>query len=186
MRFDLVKSKRGFTLLETIVGIVILSISFSILTSLLYPAVEQSADQLHQIRAAELGQSMLNEISNHPFDENSDRAGGKFRCGEVGQDACSVVMGDEEGGNRLLFDDVDDYHNLNVENASALNPIINSQNQPLTEYLGYSLSVTVCNDSDYDGNCATNANNFTAKLILVTVTTPTGFAIDFSTYKANF
>ncbi len=51
---------RGFTLIELIVGIVVLSISFSLLTTLILPLSEKSAEQLHQVRAAELGQSMMN------------------------------------------------------------------------------------------------------------------------------
>ncbi|GHE99180.1 type IV pilus modification PilV family protein [Thalassotalea profundi] len=176
---------KGFTLIETIVGIVVLSISFSIIITLIYPTVEQSADQLHQIRAAELGQSLLNEITGHAFDENSDHSGSKYRCGENGI-ICSTDMKSEIGENRLLFDDVDDFNNLRFDANTVGSYIQNSQGENLTLYLGYSVTIMVCNDSDYDGNCATNADNDTAKLITVTVTTPTGFAIDFSTYKANF
>ena len=95
-------------------------------------------------------------------------------------------MGNEEGNNRLLFDDVDDYHNMQVIDAGVGNYIQNSQGDNLTLYLRYSISINVCNDSDYDGVCGPNGNNNTAKLITVTVTTPLGFSIDFSTYKANF
>ncbi|XQW85553.1 type IV pilus modification PilV family protein [Thalassotalea piscium] len=194
MHFNFQHICKGFTLIETIVGIVVLSISFSIITTLIYPAVEQSADQLHQIRAAELGQSLLNEITGHAFDEHSDHTGGYYRCSEdvngngtlESTEKCTSIMGNEESNNRLLFDDVDDYNGMAVSDASVGNYIKNSQGEDLTLYLGYSLKVMVCNDSDYDGNCSTNSNNYTAKLITVTVTTPTGFAIDFSTYKANF
>ncbi|WP_448565568.1 type IV pilus modification PilV family protein [Thalassotalea ganghwensis] len=188
----------GFTLLETIVGIVMLSISFAILTNLLYPAIEQSGDQVHQIRAAELGQSLLNEISAYAFDENSDRAGGRYRCNEDADDSgvvesseqCSNVMGREsgegDGTDRTILDDVDDFNGIGISNAGSSGFFKNSQNDDLSLYLGYSVEIEVCNDSDYDGDCATNANNYTAKLIRVTVITPTGFAIDFSTYRANF
>ncbi|MGB1197562.1 MAG: type IV pilus modification PilV family protein [Thalassotalea sp.] len=188
------QSVQGFTLIETIIGMVVLAISFSIMTRLIFPATEQSADQLHQIRAAELGQSLLNEITGHAFDEHSDHTGGRYRCSEdvdnngsiSTEEACSVLMGDEEGNNRLLFDDVDDYHDMSVDDAGSGNYIQNSQGEDLTLYLRYSINIQVCNDSDYDGNCATNANNYTAKLITVTVTTPLGLSLDFSTYKANY
>ncbi|GAA5137835.1 type IV pilus modification PilV family protein [Thalassotalea piscium] len=201
MLFKYPKLSKGFTLIETIVGIVVLSISFSIITNLIYPTVEQSADQLHQIRAAELGQSLLNEITGHAFDENSGRSGGRFRCNEDVNgngtletiEQCTTIMGNEEGGDRTLFDDVDDYNGMNIENTRfgfsgpASDVFIkNSQGDSLTLYLGYSLKVMVCNDSNYDGVCGPSNNNYTAKLITVTVTTPTGFAIDFSSYKANF
>lgn len=182
------KSKKpslGFTLIEVVFGIVLLSISFSVLTNLIFPLATQSADQLHQIRAAELGQSMLNEISAKAFDENSDMAGGQTRCGEVGASNCSSVMGNEEGDNRALFNDVDDYNGLSVSGSS----IENSLGESLGDvYQGFSINVTVCNDKNYDGVCNdnSNANNKTAKLINVVVATPLDFQISFSTYKANY
>ncbi|WP_206485140.1 type II secretion system protein [Thalassotalea sp. G2M2-11] len=178
----------GFTLIETIVGIVVLSISFSILTSLIYPLAEQSADQLHQIKASELAQSMFNEIQQKAFDENSDKTGGLLRCGEAAL-VCTLnnALGNEESDNRANFDDVDDYDGLNLSSAD----IENSLGDKLGDwYQGFSMSITVCNDGNYDGICservATNTDTDTAKLIRLTVTTPTGFDIEFATYRANF
>jgi len=178
---------KGFTLIETIVGIVILAISFSVLTSLIYPIAQQSAEQLHQVKAAELAQSMLNEIQNKAFDENSDMAGGLLRCGDViaTPTTCSDIMGSEGTETRATFNDVDDYNGL-VYNPGEVK---NSQGQILELYFGYAMSVRVCNDSDYSGpNCdgVPDANTSTAKLITVTITTPTDFSLQFSTYRANF
>lgn len=177
--------QKGFTLIETIVGIVVLAISFSILTSLIYPIAEQSADQLHQVKAAELAQSMLNEIQNKAFDENSDMAGGLLRCGETGASNCSTNMGPEDGEDgRLdkgesspdLFNDVDDYNNLVYNTGEIKN------------YTGYTMSIRVCNDADYNGVCNADPaiNKSTAKLITVSIVTPTDFSLHFSTYRANF
>ncbi|GAA6204021.1 MULTISPECIES: prepilin-type N-terminal cleavage/methylation domain-containing protein [Thalassotalea] len=170
----------GFTLIETVIGIVVLSIAFSVLITLIYPMTEQSADQLHQIKAAELGQSMLNEIQQKAFDENSDKTGGLIRCGETSAPACSTIMG-SEGETRGTYDDVDDYNEINHGND-----IENSLNDHSLDalYIGYSVDVTVCNDGDYNGQCDATTN--IAKLITVTVKTPTGFDIVFSTYRANF
>ncbi len=169
---------KGFTLIETIVGIVVLAVSFSILTTLIYPLSEQSADQLHQIKAAELAQSVLNEIQHKAFDENSDMAGGRVRCGEVGAASCSTVLAAETGEIRATYNDVDDYNSLPV------GEIKDSLGQTLNLYTGYSMSITVCNDANYDGSCTGDTS--TAKLIIVTITTPTGFVLNFSTYRANF
>ena len=112
--------QQGFTLIETIVGIVVLSIAFSIFTTLIFPLANQSAEQVHQIKAAELGQSMINEILAKAFDENSEMSGGYYRCGEdqnndgeiksADNETCSTVLTNEEGNERELFDDVDDYN----------------------------------------------------------------------------
>lgn len=176
---------KGFTLLETIVGIVVLAIALSVLTSFIYPIATQSASQLHQVRAAELAQSILNEIQSKAFDDNSDMAGGLVRCGEISAPSgCSIVMGPETHSGvvetRVNFNDVDDYNGLNY---SAGN-IRNSQGQLLSLYLGYSMSIVVCNDANYDGSCA--GNNSTAKLITITIKTPTDFSLNFSTYRVNF
>ena len=105
---------KGFTLIELIVGIVVLSISFSLIISLILPLSEKSAEQLHQVRASELGQSMMNEILARAFDENSDMAGGLVRCGEnsvvctgtTGEGSLGADVGETE---RSLYNDVDDY-----------------------------------------------------------------------------
>jgi MSHA pilin protein MshD len=179
---------KGFTLIETIVGIVVLAISFSVLTSLIYPITQQSADQLHQVKAAELAQSMLNEIQNKAFDENSDMAGGLLRCGEISAPLCSTVMGAETVSGiqetRANFNDIDDYNDLTY-NAGEVE---NSQGQVLNLYLGYAMNISVCNDADYDGVCNADPaiNKSTAKLITVTIITPTDFSLHFSTYRANF
>ena len=182
--------QRGFTLIETIVGIVVLSISFTIFTSLIFPLAEQSAEQVHQIRAAELGQSMMNEILGKAFDENSDISGGLYRCGDDvnnddainaadGEKPCSAALGNEEAGQRALFDDVDDYNGLTVIEST-----LGSSDSLANIYSGFQVRVSVINDSDYNGIADTN--NFTAKLITVTVTTPQKFDFVFSAYKANF
>jgi MSHA pilin protein MshD len=174
---------KGFTLVEAVVGIVVLAISFSILTTLIYPIAEQSAEQLHQVKAAELGQSVLNEIQNKAFDENSDRAGGAVRCSELSQGNCSTTMG-SEGESRSTFDDVDDYNGLEYGSVYSQADIENSTGQTLTGYSGYSMRISVANDESFNGSLA--GNNSTAKLITVIITTPTGNNITFATYRANF
>lgn len=180
---------KGFTLIETIVGIVVLAISFSVLTSLIFPVTQQSAEQLHQVKAAELAQSMLNEIQNKAFDQNSDMAGGLLRCGEASAPLCSTVMGAETVSGvketRANFNDIDDYNNLTY-NAGEIE---NSQGLPLDLYTGYAMSIRVCNDADYSGpDCdgVQDSNTSAAKLIIVTIITPTDFSLHFSTYRANF
>ena len=184
-------SQQGFTLIETIVGIVVLSIAFSIFTTLIYPLANQSAEQVHQIKAAELGQSMINEILGKAFDENSEMSGGFYRCGEdqnndgeiksTDGETCSVVLANEEGGERELFDDVDDYNGLAIIESS-----LGDSDSLGDMYVGYQVNVTVINDSDYDGDNDGADNNYTAKLITVTITTPQDFNFVFSVYRVNF
>ncbi|WP_077340999.1 type IV pilus modification PilV family protein [Pseudocolwellia agarivorans] len=181
----------GFTLIELVIGIVVLSLSFSIIFTMILPTATQSAVQIHQVRAAELGQAMMNEIMGKAFDEHSDMMGGMNRCGEGKDtnlddviDACTLNdnLGPDTGEtNRSLYNDVDDYNNYSTIEDS-LND--NSDDDLDTLYRGFSVNVSVCNDSNYDDVCDTTNN--IAKLIKVTVTNAEGEAITFASYKANF
>ncbi|MFT5635937.1 MAG: MSHA pilin protein MshD [Cognaticolwellia sp.] len=186
-------AQQGFTLIETIVGIVVLSIAFSIFTTLIYPLANQSAEQVHQIKAAELGQSMINEILSKAFDENSDMSGGYYRCGEdqnndgeikaVDGETCTATasLGLDNAETRKTFDDVDDYHGIvNIEGS------LGNDDSLADLYIGYKANVQVINDSDYDGDNDSADNNFTAKFITVTITTPQDFDFAFSVYRVNF
>lgn len=167
----------GFTLIEVIIGIVTMSLALSIITTLLLPTADQSAEQIHQIRASELGQSLMNEITSKAFDENSDMSGGEVRCGEEGT-SCSTILG-SDGEAFDAFNDVDDYNDINMA-ASDLNPNYSEL------YRNFTVEVTVCNDSNYDGQCLGSDDNQTAKLITITITPSIGSRIVFSTYKANY
>lgn len=169
----------GFTLIELIVGMVVLSISFSLITSLILPLNEKSAEQLHQVRASELGQSMMNEILSRAFDDNSDMVGGLVRCGEEGTTCTnSNNLGSESGENvSALFDDVDDYIDFDFSTE------VNALGDPyLSLYPGFSVNIKVCY-SNFTGICSNNVE--LAKLIVITVTTPQDFDFIFSFYKAN-
>src|SRR5690554_7972709 len=107
----------GFTLIEIVVGIVTLGIALALLTVLLFPQAKRSAEPLLQMRAAELGIALMNEITSKSFDENSDHSGGAVRCNETGAPTCSVTLG-PEGETRDNYNDVDDYHGLsNMTNS---------------------------------------------------------------------
>ncbi|MBA6382706.1 type II secretion system protein [Colwellia sp. BRX10-6] len=177
--------QKGFTLIELIVGIVVLSITYAVLTSLIYPMASQSAAQVHQIRAAELGQSMINEILGKAFDENSDMSGGFVRCGEISALSCTASsnLGAEPGEQRNNFDDVDDYNSINFGDE-----IVNSSGNSLADiYMGFNMNVSVINDSDYSGEYQSATDNEkTAKLITITVRSPQNDDYFFSVYKANF
>ncbi|MBL4822838.1 MAG: prepilin-type N-terminal cleavage/methylation domain-containing protein [Colwellia sp.] len=176
---------KGFTLIELIVGIVVLSISFSLLISLILPLSEKSAEQLHQVRAAELGQSMMNEIIARAFDQQSDMTGGLIRCGENGVVCTSNNnLGADNGETeRALYNDVDDYDGYDTDSTDDENVLGESFS---SLYPGFRVQVAVCYSqlSTTSTNCSSSIE--LAKLITVTVTTPQDFDFVFSFYKANF
>ncbi len=176
------KHSAGFTLIELIIGIVVLAIALVVITGALGPVYKRSSDPWHQVRAAELSQSFLNEIMARAFDEASDKAGGEFRCDaqvgavpEQGATPCnnSLLLSDapvlacneqlpceDTGGcsawreetERTSFDDVDDFHAYVGTGADIAN-VLGSGNTEADEALAsYYQSYKVCVDVRYAGN----------------------------------
>jgi MSHA pilin protein MshD len=130
----------------------------------------------------------MNEISSKSFDEESDRTGGGDPC----DPACtsSINLGPDELDpdeyeSRTIFDDVDDYHGLNVSDGEIKNSlnettVLNDSNL----YQGFSVSVSVVYDAAMDGTADTAVGN--TKLITVTVTTPNDEDIIFSSFRSQY
>lgn len=170
---------RGFTLIELIAGIVIMAMAMTALTTVLFPQASRSVDPVYQVRAAELGQSLLNEIMGKAFDENTDLNTGT-RCGEAGAGSCTDsddLGSDSESVND--YDDVDDYHGYN-QSAAQLSGSGNYD----TLYINFTFNVTVGYDDNYDETDVSSKKLF--KRILVTVTTPGGQSFEFVEYKGNY
>ncbi|USD66721.1 prepilin-type N-terminal cleavage/methylation domain-containing protein [Vibrio sp. SCSIO 43136] len=102
-------NNKGFTLIESVIAIIVLGISMSVLVTTLYPRIENSASSHYQVRASALAQSFMTEILSRAYDDDSDFNGGMVRCGE-GSPAreCNKPLGADEGAVQD-FDDVDDY-----------------------------------------------------------------------------
>ncbi len=178
---------RGFTLIEMIIGLLVFAIALSLVTTLLIPAEENSVDQLHQVKAAQLAKALLNDILNRSFDENSDRDGGIYRCGEdkdrdgttdlITENCTSEAnFGTDIGENtRSDYDDVDDFNGFST--------LVTATDTALdTSYSAFQLSVSV----EYAGIEINSASNLSAKRITVNVTTPLNTSIQFSAYKGNY
>lgn len=178
------KYQQGFTLIELVLGMTLMVVVVGFMLVAMLPKEQESADQIHMIRAAELGQSLMNEITSKAFDQHSDLSGGLLRCNETGFQACtnSSNLG-SDGENRSTFNDVDDY-----DGFSDLEDALGSDVSEL--YRGFSVFVSVAYDNNYDGTVdsydGTIDNLPLAKLITITVTTPLGTPITFAVYRANF
>ena len=182
------KLQQGITLIELIVGIVVLAISLTLVTSVLGPLFIKSTDPWHQVRATELGQSLMNEILARSFDENSSRSGSLLRCNEAGALTCTsqANFGPDGSETRLQFDDVDDFHGLNSL-ADAL-AYMDDAGEREQYYRNYQVAVNVryaaATDVVLSSGMAIGAQQL--KLITVTVTTPNGEPIQFSAIKGNW
>lgn len=166
----------GFSLIELVVGLVLMGVALTLLTTVFFGNAGRSVEPLLQIRAATFGGALMEEILSKKFDELTPE-GGIPAC-----TACSPVMG-SESETRDLYNDVDDY------NDSCGSPI------PLTDALGnsppnfnsYQMEVCVIYDGDYDG---LEDSNVSAKLITVYIYLPSGAGvgapITFAAYKGNY
>ncbi len=107
----MLRKVKGFTLVESIIAMVIMGFAMITLISFLYPQVERSATPHYQTRAANLGQSLMSQILARGFDENSDFDGGLVRCGELGTSCTDPSKLGRDGSESLPshFNDVDDY-----------------------------------------------------------------------------
>lgn len=177
----------GFTLIELIVGMVVLAIAILMVSQIMGPMIVRSTEPWHQVRAAELGHSLMNEIMAMSFDENSSRGSNLLRCNEAGAASCIATIpacpatgltAATEEANRSLYDDVDDYHCLRADGASLTN--ILNQSQAAT-YHNFRVEIYV----SYAGSRLGLANN-TAKQIEIQVSTPGGEVIVFTSFKGNW
>ena len=175
---------KGFTLVELVVGMVVLSIALVMLTSMLFPQADRAAETLHRVRSAELAHSVMNEIWGKRYDQNTNPNGGVPACGaEPRSDlglpaglACTTQgnLGPDIGENRNSYNDVDDYDGLN-QTSLMLNG--GAGDTYASRYPNYSLAVAVT---------YLNSSDLNSKLITVTVTTPSGEQIVYNAVRSNY
>ena len=162
------KCMKGFTLLELVIGIVVFTISLTIVLSLIVPQAEQTAEPLRQVKAAKLGQSLMNDILSRSYDENSDRSPPFETCNAKGN--CSSTLGPEESSEDE-YDDVDDYNGYSVNVESGC-------------YAGYSYAIKVEYDSDLNDTTVNDGQTF--KRIDIAVTAPNEQIYNFSAYRGSY
>lgn len=107
---------RGFTLIESVIVIVVMGIAMLTITSFLVPEISRSGDPHYQTRAAALGQSVMTQILARKFDENSGEQGGTPRCAssDSGFQPCTSesnfgIDAGESNDMPANYNDVDDF-----------------------------------------------------------------------------
>lgn len=111
------KVPRGFTLIESIVVMVVMALAMVTITSFLVPQFTRSADLHYQSRASALGHGLMTQILARNFDQHSTQLGGVVRCSSIdtGSELCSGISGASSSlgpdGSEIPenFNDVDDY-----------------------------------------------------------------------------
>lgn len=164
------KPQQGFTLIELVVGMLVIAIAIVMLSSMLFPQADRAAKTLHRVKSAELAHSVMNEIWGKRYDQNTNANGGVPACGSPLGSSCSATLGPEAGEGRNDFNDVDDYHGL-TQNATMLN----SSQTYAEAYPNYQLSVTVAFGQSPN-----------TKLVTINVTTPDNEVITYNLVRSNY
>lgn len=171
---------RGFTLVEMVVGIVVLAIAMLIMNTLIISQSKDSLEPLYRLRASQLGQGIMQTILSRAYDENSDHNGGLYRCGETWQpqnsvQSCSTTLGidgSEVAGEHDGFNDVDDFITSGFQSAVDYGDVLD--NALSDEYSNYAVSIDV------------NHFDATTKQVVVIIQTPSAENIRLSAFKGNY
>jgi len=167
--------QKGYSLIELIITITLTTIVIVIFYTAMSQEQVRSASPVNQVKAAQLAQAYLEEISLKRYDENSPAGNGK-RCNDptAPVTACSGLLG-PDAESRSLFDDIDDYNGLtDTPPEDALGNVRSGFN-------GFSVSVSV---NYAGGDFGLAAQDL--KRIELTVSSPDGTDFVFSQYRGNF
>ena len=150
----------GFTLIEMIMFVTIVSIAMAAMMSVFSLTVRSSADPIQPKQAMLVAESMLEEILLKPY-VNPD--GGYVA-------ACTVTC------DRARFDDVKDYHNYASNGVYALDDL----STRVAGLEAYAVSVNVA-----DSTTTSNANTSTGLRVTVTVSV-SGNTFTLTGYRFNY
>lgn len=196
-------SQLGFTLIESIVAMVVMGIAMTILFSIFFPRVEDSGRPQYIVRASALGQSVMNTVLSRSFDQNSDPSGGLIRCddkrkSESGEDLntdlttdadpCIGSTGPDDGESVANdFNDVDDYigcweQSSTSTSCAPLSELINNSEQ----YPNFKVVVNVedANTSALTGGQPDNTHIM--KKVTVTVSAQRYESFKLVAYRGNY
>lgn len=198
----MIKKVRGFTLIEIIIGIVVLSIALTGGLSLLISQVDAYRDPLIKEKSVQIAKRVVHEIQIRAYDEKSDIGGGIFRCSEtvggisLGDCSAEAEYGTDPGELMLdTLDDVDDFDTAKLcpklsgsyscsENYLPVVYFFSDAADEATQkkyndyYAGFLVKIEVV-------PAKISGDTDSAKKITVTVKQSDGLEIEYSLIKAN-
>lgn len=153
---------RGFSLIEVIVFIMIVSIALAGVLSVMNLTTQHSADPLVRKQAIAVAESMLEEVSLHDF--------------AVTSAPVAPIQ-----ANRPSFDDIGDYNGFMTSGIYPIDSAI-----PITGLSAYSVRVSVAAADLGPAASLISAASGNASLITVTVTGPDSVTVVLTGYRTAY
>lgn len=150
----------GFSLIEAIVFILIVSIALVGVLSVMNLTTQRSADPLIRKQAIAVAESMLEEVALHDF--------------AVTSAPVAPIQ-----ANRQSFDDIGDYDNFTTSGIYPIDSVT-----PIPGLTAYTVLVTVA--PAVLGPAASQIAAANARLITVTVTAPDGVSVVLAGYRTAY
>jgi MSHA pilin protein MshD len=173
---NLQKRQTGFTLIETVIVIVLVGAMMAGMTALFMNNVGNSHRPYLRQKALAVANAFMDEILRKQWNEATPLGGGCVNAGVSCATGPSAVAIGSDGESRASYDDIDDYHGLNQS------PPQDSSGADMPGYGGYSVDVSVVQPAaNWNGVPAANV-----RLITVSVTSSSNETIDVSAYRLNF
>ena len=166
----------GFTLVEMILAMSIISIAALAITSSLGLALRHQSDGIWRAKTMALADTYLEQILARRFDENTP-LGGTPPCDSA---TCSTAANFDDGEMRALYDDVDDFNGLDDL------PPVDETGAVLTAFPGYRVQVAVAYPTAAQVTALGIDNAVGVKIITVSVTPPGEATQQFRALKGNF
>lgn len=174
------RAQGGFTLIETIIVIVLVGAMMAGMTSLFMTNVGNSHRPYLRQKALAVANAFMDEIVHKRWNECTPIGGGAINiASNLCPDGVTTPIpsiGADAGEARATYDDIDDYHGLNQS------PPQDSSAVDMPGYTGFTVSVTVAQPA----GAWNTIPAVDVRLITVTVTSTSNEAISISAYRVNF
>ncbi len=169
------RRRRGFTLIEMVVGMVVLAIALLLMATLLFPLAERSGAGVQRARGAQLGQAVLAQLAGRPLDIATPQGGGPvatLTCCE--DDAAVCAGGADDPEDPASWELLDRFHRFEGSAGRLLGG---------AGYDRFQVAITVrCQLAGAFGTPWAGGS----KLAEVTVITPAGERLGFAQLRGNF
>ena len=164
-------TEKGFTLIEIVMIIVVVSIAIPALLIVLGQETRQSVDAELQVSATNVGQALMEEIKSKNWDQNSPIPPGLY-SNPLGPEAEAWNI------NHSNYNDVDDYNNLYANSTGGNSDFVTiggvRYNRDCAVCYVQAAALNTCVDpttTDYKRIQVTVTNSTLGSVVLVTVVT---------------